>query len=70
MTNKTIKIGDKVSFGQGWGTVIDKRQLAYAHEYDIKLTLSYQIVTENGYIDDQSKIGTIYTTQYAQLDND
>jgi hypothetical protein len=70
MTNKTIKIGDKVTFGQGWGTVIDKRQLAYAHEYDIKLTLGYQIVTENGYVNDQSKIGTIYTTQYAQLDND
>ena len=70
MTSKTIKIGDKVSFGHGWGTVIDKRQLAYAHEYDIELTLGYQIVTENGWIDDRSKVGTIYTTQYAQLDND
>ena len=70
MSKKTIKIGDKVSFGQGWGIVIDKRQLAYAHEYDIELTLGYQIVTENGWIDDQSKVGTVYTTQYAELDND
>ena len=70
MRPKTIKIGDKVSFGQGWGTVIDKRTLPYAHEYDIELTLGYQIVTETGWINDQSKVGTIYTTQYAQLDND
>ena len=70
MSKKTIKIGDNVSFGQGWGIVIDKRKTAFAHEYDIELTLAYQIVTENGYIDDQSKIGTIYTTQYAKLDND
>lgn len=70
MTSKTIKIGDKVIFGQSWGTVIDKRKTAYAHEYDIELTLGYQIVTENGWIDDQSKIGTVYTTQHAKLDND
>ena len=70
MRRKTIKIGDKVSFGRGWGTVIDKRKLPYANEYDIKLTLGYQIVTENGWIDDQSKVGTVYTTQYAELDND
>ena len=70
MRPKTIEIGDKVSFGQGWGIVIDKRQLAYANEYDIELTLGYQIVTENGWINDQSKVGTVYTTQYAQLDND
>lgn len=66
----TIKIGDKVSFKHGWGTVIDKRETAYAYEYDIELTLGYQIVTENGWINDQSKVGTIYTTQYAQIDND
>ena len=66
----TIKIGDKVSFKHGWGTVIDKRETAYAYEYDIELTLGYQIVTENGWINDQSKVGTVYTTQYAQLDND
>jgi hypothetical protein len=70
MNKKTIKIGDKVTFGQGWGTVIDKRKTAFAHEYDIKLTLASYLVTENGYIDDQSKVGTIYTTQYAELDND
>ena len=70
MSKKTIKIGDKVSLKHGYGTIVYKRKTAYAHEYDIKLTLGYQIVTENGYIDDQSKIGTIYTTQYAQLDND
>lgn len=69
-TKNEIRIGDKVSFGQGWGIVIDKRTLPYAYEYDIELTLGYQIVTENGCINDQSKIDTVYTTQFAQLDND
>jgi hypothetical protein len=68
--SKQISIGDKVTFKHGYGTVVDKRKTAYAYEYDIQLNLGYQVVTEFGYINDQSKVGTIYTTQYVELDND
>jgi co-chaperonin GroES (HSP10) len=33
--SKQISIGDKVTFKHGFGTVVDKRETAYAYEYDI-----------------------------------
>lgn len=68
--SKQIEVGDKVTFKQGFGTIIDKRATAYAYEYDVRLDLAFQTVTELGYTDDQSQCGKVYTTQYCQLDND
>ena len=67
-----VKVGDKVTFKHGWGVVIDKRkdQLGYSYEYDVELTLGYQIVTHDGYIDDQSNVGKVFTTHYVELAND
>jgi hypothetical protein len=68
--SKQLEVGDKVTFRQGFGTIIDKRATAYAYEYDVRLDLAFQTVTELGYTDDQSQRGAVYTTQYCQLDND
>jgi hypothetical protein len=67
---KQIKIGDKVSFKFGWGTVVDKYRDSTGHywKYDVQLDLGYQIEGPDGWIEDVNKKGKIYSTRFVNVD--
>lgn len=70
MSKKTIQIGDKVSFKRGWGTVVDKYLDSTGHywKYDIQLDLGYAVETDEGWIDDMSNRGKVYSTRFVNVD--
>lgn len=70
MSKKSIEIGDKVSFKLGWGTVVDKYLDSAGHywKYDVQLDLGYAVETDEGWIDNESNRGKVYSTRFVDVD--
>lgn len=70
MSKQAIQIGDKVSFKLGWGTVVNKYLDNTGHywKYDVQLDLGYAVETDNGWIDDRSNRGKVYSTRFVNVD--
>lgn len=71
MTKRTAKVGDKVHFSKGWGTVIAKRlnSSGFGAEYEVQLEMGESIETADGWIDDMTNRGQVYIVQHVELAN-
>lgn len=63
------KIGDKVMFVHGYGTVVDKRrsECGYHIEYDVQLDLGYAVETDTGYVECEQNRGRVYTVRNVEI---